>query len=397
MPSTFTTNTGIEKIGDGEQSGLWGDTTNANFDIIDRGLNGVTSIALASTSYTLTTSSGTLSDGQYAAITFTGTPGGTATVTISPATAQKTYAIRNSTDQSVVLTQGSGGNVTLAAGASAIVACTGAGASSAVFDITALMNTATSVNTANAVVRRDGSGVIAVTGVVGDLTGNVTGDITTTSLTLGGTAVTATAAEINTLDGIAPTGAGFGYVPQGGIIMWSGSVASIPAGWLLCDGTNGTPNLQNRFIVGAGDTHAPGDTGGADSVTLAEANLPSHTHSFSATTSGHSNDHTHSFSGTTSANGAHVHLTMHTQSGNVFGYDAFTHSNLFIQTSGTTQTLQAANTSGIGDHTHTISGTTGGASSDHTHTVSGTTGATGSGTAIDNRPAFYALAYIMKA
>lgn len=180
-------------------------------------------------------------------------------------------------------------------------------------------------------------------------------------------------------------------VPAGGIIMWSGSVASIPAGWLLCDGTSGTPNLQNRFIVGAGDTHTPGATGGADSVTLAEANLPSHTHSFSATT-GAAGAHTHA--AVADAAGAHTHLTMHTQSGNVFGYDAVTHSGLFIDTTGTIQTLQAAMTSAAGTHVHTVSVTP---AIDHTHTVSGTTGATGSGTAIDNRPAFYALAYIMKA
>ena len=205
MPSTFTTNTGIEKIGDGEQAGLWGSTTNANFDIIDRSLNGVASIALASTSYTLTTSSGTLSEGQYAAITFTGTPGGTATVTVFPATAQKTFALRNSTNQSVVLTQGSGGNVTLAAGTSAIVACTGSGPTSAVFDITALMNAATSANTASAVVRRDASGNFAAGTMTGNVTGNVTGNITTPSFTLGGTPVTASGAELNILDGVTAT------------------------------------------------------------------------------------------------------------------------------------------------------------------------------------------------
>lgn len=390
MPSTFTTNTGLEKIGDGEQSGLWGDTTNANFDIIDRGLNGVSTIVLATTSHTLTTSSGTLSDGQYAAITFTGTPGGTSTVTISPATAQKTYAIRNSTNQSIILTQGSGGNVTLAAGASAIVACTGAGASSAVFDITALMNTATSVNTANAVVRRDGSGNFTAATITANVTGNVTGDITTTSLTLGGTAVTATAAEINTLDGIAPTGAGFGYVPQGGIIMWSGAIGAIPAGWLLCDGTNGTPNLQNRFIVGAGDTHTPGATGGADSVTLAEANLPSHTHSFSATTGAGGN---HQHSGETDPAGAHNHTP---KNGNGFLTNTTSGADGTFNYGAGSAVLTGVviSTSDVGNHAHTF---TTSFSGDHTHTVSGTTGATGSGTAIDNRPAFYALAYIMKA
>ena len=87
MPSTFTYNTGIEKIGDGEQSGLWGQTTNLNFDIVDRALNGVVPVQLLSTSVTLTTSSGGLSDGQAAAILFTGSVSGPATVTIAPNTA----------------------------------------------------------------------------------------------------------------------------------------------------------------------------------------------------------------------------------------------------------------------------------------------------------------------
>ena len=65
MASTYTNNTGIEKPGSGEQAGLWGTTTNRNFDIIDRSLNGVGTITLSGTTHTLTTSDGSLSDGQY--------------------------------------------------------------------------------------------------------------------------------------------------------------------------------------------------------------------------------------------------------------------------------------------------------------------------------------------
>jgi hypothetical protein len=56
-------------------------------------------------------------------------------------------------------------------------------------------------------------------------------------------------------------------VPVGGIIMWSGAVVGIPSGWALCDGSNGTPDLQNKFVVGAGDTYNPDDTGGAEQFT----------------------------------------------------------------------------------------------------------------------------------
>ena len=172
MPSTFTTNTGLEQPGDGEQAGLWGDTANLNYDIIDRALNGVVGVSLASTSYTLTTSNGTLSEGQNAAILFTGTPGGTATVTIAPSTAQKTYLMLNATNQTVTITQGSGGDVSILAGRSAVIACDGDGATAGVYDITALMNTATSANTASAIVQRDASGNFSAGTITAALNGN---------------------------------------------------------------------------------------------------------------------------------------------------------------------------------------------------------------------------------
>lgn len=62
-------------------------------------------------------------------------------------------------------------------------------------------------------------------------------------------------------------------IPSGVIVMWSGSVASIPTGWFLCDGTNSTPDLRARFVVGAGSTYNPADTGGS-----ADAIVVSHTH-----------------------------------------------------------------------------------------------------------------------
>ena len=79
-------------------------------------------------------------------------------------------------------------------------------------------------------------------------------------------------------------------IPAGLIAMWSGSTGSIPSGWLLCDGTNGTPNLRNSFIIGAGDTYAVNATGGtADAVVVAHTHTatsvvtdPGHTHSYTA-------------------------------------------------------------------------------------------------------------------
>jgi hypothetical protein len=86
------------------------------------------------------------------------------------------------------------------------------------------------------------------------------------------------------------------HVPAGAILMWSGSVASIPTGWLLCNGSNGTPDLRNRFIVGAGSTYAVAATGGS-----ADAIAVSHTHT--ATSAVTDPGHTHTKATTDQANG----------------------------------------------------------------------------------------------
>ncbi len=86
-------------------------------------------------------------------------------------------------------------------------------------------------------------------------------------------------------DGAGLTGINAG-IPAGGIIMWSGSIASIPSGWALCNGSNGTPNLQDRFIVGAGGSYSIGESGGEAAHTLTEAEMPAHTHPVQGTGSG---------------------------------------------------------------------------------------------------------------
>lgn len=135
MPSTYTNNLGIQKPATGEQSGLWGDTVNVNSDILDVGINGVLSLTLTGTASTLTTSDGVVSNGQYKALVLTGTPSGTHTITISPNDSQKIYYVYNTTAQTVIFTQGSGGNVTLLAGDSTIIYANGGGATAAVVSI----------------------------------------------------------------------------------------------------------------------------------------------------------------------------------------------------------------------------------------------------------------------
>ncbi|MCE7984156.1 MAG: hypothetical protein DYG89_23525 [Caldilinea sp. CFX5] len=70
-------------------------------------------------------------------------------------------------------------------------------------------------------------------------------------------------------------------LPTGAVILWSGNLATLPAGWQLCDGSNSTPDLRNRFVVGAGATYPIGATGGVEQVTLTIAHLPAHTHTYS--------------------------------------------------------------------------------------------------------------------
>lgn len=71
-------------------------------------------------------------------------------------------------------------------------------------------------------------------------------------------------------------------IPAGGIFLWSGSIGSIPAGYVLCNGSNGTPDLRDRFVVGAGSTYAVDATGGS-----ANAIVVSHTHTATVTDPGH--------------------------------------------------------------------------------------------------------------
>jgi hypothetical protein len=134
--------------------------------------------------------------------------------------------------------------------------------------------------------------------------------------------------------------------PSGGIIIWSGSAASIPSGWYLCNGSNSTPDLRDKFVVGAGSTYTVGDTGGS-----ANAIVVSHTHTATVTDPGHA----HSYSAFIDGGLGH-------------GGGATTNDAPVSQTTG-------SNTTGI--------------------TVGIST--TGSSATNANLPPYYALCYIMKA
>lgn len=139
-------------------------------------------------------------------------------------------------------------------------------------------------------------------------------------------------------------------LPSGMILLWSGSIGSIPAGYYLCDGSNGTPDLRNRFIVGAGSTYAVNATGGsADAITVA------HTHTATSTVTDPGHLHTY----TTPAAEARVQ----SGSGTLHWYSSTT-----------------ANTS---------TATTG-------VTVATTNASTGTSGTNANLPPYFALCYIMK-
>lgn len=136
MPSSYTRNLGIEQPNDGELDGVWGDVVNDSMQILDRAINGGVTLTLSGTSSTLTTTDGTLSDGQYKLLLLSGTPSGTHTITISPNDAEKIYYVWNLSGQSVVLSQGSGSTVTVPNGDTAIIYADGAGAAASVVNIT---------------------------------------------------------------------------------------------------------------------------------------------------------------------------------------------------------------------------------------------------------------------
>jgi len=144
-------------------------------------------------------------------------------------------------------------------------------------------------------------------------------------------------------------------VPAGAILLWSGSIASVPSGFYLCDGTNGTPDLRDRFVMGAGGTYAVNATGGsADAVVVAH----SHTANTAIVDPGHSH---------TIADG-----TVNTRTNPYFNWSGTGGASV-----GVTGAYTNSNTTGI--------------------TASTTVASTGSSATNANLPPYFALAYIMKA
>lgn len=146
---------------------------------------------------------------------------------------------------------------------------------------------------------------------------------------------------------------GFDNPRPGMVVMWDDLISEIPAGWVICDGNNGTINMFQRFLMGAVDDVSIGATGGANSVTLTESQLPPHTHPNSSTGS----------------TGSHNHDVKYVEDDVEPGSGKFT---------------GGPGTDGWTDRT-----------GDHSHNIS-SVGTTGGGASIDNNPAYYEIVFIQK-
>jgi len=160
---------------------------------------------------------------------------------------------------------------------------------------------------------------------------------------------------------------GFGLVPSGTIVMWNGT--TIPNGWVLCDGTNGTPDLRGMFIVGYdptdSDYNVTGNTGGEKTHTLTINEMP---------------QHQHHFSGTTSMDGDHQH----------------SYEDRYWDLGGGGLTVDENDPMSVDDNSYAYQNKLTNPAGAHSHTFSGDTDPVGGGQAHENRPPYYVLAFIMK-
>ena len=178
----------------------------------------------------------------------------------------------------------------------------------------------------------------------------------------------------------------FAFVPRGIICMWSGLEESIPNGWNICDGTNGTPDLRDRFIVGAGNVYQEGEIGGEDSVILKIHHLPSHSHGTGNLTLSQAGNHRHNTVDPTNqgvgyytTEGAKLGRTDVNSGGRRAICVSDSDNNMYYPQ--TAQYLDKLITNNIGEHSHQIGGYLQATGNDNPH---------------ENRPPYYALFYIMK-
>lgn len=390
MASTYS-DLKIELIGTGEQSGTWGTTTNTNLGTaIEEAITGSADVSFSSADVTLSlTDTNTTQSARNLRLNLTGTSGGARNLVV-PAI-EKVYIINNGLADAVTVKNSTGTGIVVPAGKTMYLYNNSTNVVDAITHLSSLtLATAlpvgsggTGATTATNARTNLGLGSMAVQNATainvsgGTLGGSTIINTSGTATFTGATSITSTATVSGTLNvtgnleldgavgssgqvlvsqgsGSTPTwGSGF---PSGGIIMWSGSVASIPSGWYLCDGTNGTPNLKDRMVIGAGNLYAVDATGGSK-----DAIVVSHTHT-----------------GSTSTVADHQH--------DVFGFWHWVDESIEIMATRLKSTSQA----GTSRDDDQLSGLAGG----HSHTMS--LDSAGSSGTDANLPPYYALAFIMK-
>lgn len=316
MASTYSTSLKLQLMATGENTGTWGNVTNVNLGTaLEEAIVGSVNVTFSSADVTLTlTNTNAAQTARNMRLVLTGTSGGARQLVV-PAV-EKIYIVKNElADTCTVKVSGQTG-VVVPAGKTMWLCNDGIDVKDVVTHLSSLTL---------------GSALPAASG---------------------GTGVTSpgTAGNVLISSGSAWASQALTTFSTGMILLWSGSIATIPSGWALCDGTNGTPNLRDRFVVGAGSTYAVDATGGS-----ADAIVVAHTHT-----------------GTTAAAGTHNHTislsNQSSQNGTVSGGGTVPASS---SSTGTTSTEP--------NHTHTF-----------------TTASTGSSGTGANLPPYYALAYIMK-
>lgn len=355
MASTYS-NLKIQLMATGENSTTWGTVTNTNLGTaIEEAIAGSADVTFASANVTLTlTDTNSSQTARNMRLRCTGTTGGSTRNLVVPSI-EKPYLVQNDCADSVVVKTSAGTGITVPAGKTMWVYNNGTNVVDAVTHLSSLTldtslaiaqggtgaNTAADARTALGAAASGANGdITSLTGLTtalsiaqGGTGGNTAADARTalglgslatlssinnsnwsgTDLAienggtgagtaedartaLGAQATLVSGTNIKTVNGTSLLGSGdvSTSLPTGIITLWSGSAASIPTGWLLCDGTNSTPDLRDRFVVGAGSTYAVGATGGS-----ANATLVSHTHTATVTDPGH----THNLPGSTSSGG----------------------------------------------------------------------------------------------
>jgi hypothetical protein len=352
MPSTYSPDLRIELIANGEKTGTWGTITNDNLGvIIEDAISAVASVNTLTANQALTALNGAADQARCSTVYLTTSTTANFAVYVPPVT--KLYVIQNASSYTATVyastvlgnTTAAGTGAAVPAGKSMLVRCNGTNVFDQFNHVINNMSFGGNVSTA---------GNLSVTGTTTLLD----------DLIVSGSSGVAGQALLSQGSGQPPQwGAAF---VTGMIMMWSGTIATIPSGWLLCNGSSGTPDLRNRFIIGAHSddagvakttiTGSPTQTGGAK-----DAVLVSHTHTATVTDPGHK----------------HQQYSIYSFSGGGFG------ANWVIEGPLTWPNGQSTFLS-----SNMQNATTGVSVANSTEGVSGTNA---------NLPPYYALAYIMKA